>query len=493
MRALAALLIVLLWNATGPAAAQVLSVAVSVTPPGLGNPQSELGDYSTILSAVFDSLTIVSDQGDVLPWLATDWKELSGTEWEIKLRNDVLFSNGRKLDASAVVAAVDYLTGPRGRRDAVGRELAFLVRAVAVNPTTVRLSVAGPRPYFPYELSLLRIPEPDLFAQIGPEKFSRQPVGTGPFVVTDWAVDRVSLRAAQNSWRRPKVSGLLVRIVPDPVARMSGFAADYFHISNDVDPDQSDQIAEAMGRLQQIPIQAVSAIILNSEQDRRLADVRVRTAINLAVDRKSIIESLLHGLAVPANQPAPKIARGYNPRLKPYPYDPDQARELIKQAGFAAGLAITMEVPRESAVDLRVFEQIASYLSRVGISVTIRLIPRSQYLANIQSGSWRGSMFPMLLYTPTYDALRPFGHQSCMWPHPWYCDTDAMPLIERALSESNVSLREDMTRQVMEHSHQRAQALFLYESVTFAAVKTSVTGYRLDGRFVRYEDVGLAP
>ena len=111
---------------------------------------------SPLWSAIFDPLTLVTTDGDLLPWLATGWEQTSETTWRITLRTDVLFSNGEPFNAAAVVAAVSYLTSPAGQREPVGRELGNIESAHALEDQTVEIVTHHPDPLLPYKLSMLR-------------------------------------------------------------------------------------------------------------------------------------------------------------------------------------------------------------------------------------------------------------------------------------------------------------------------------------------------
>ncbi len=475
--------------ASSPAVPQTVRVALSSIPPNKGNAYSAVIDFLGTWSALLDPLTLVASDGTLKPWLATDWRQETAHTWVFTLRDDVTFSNGRKFEANAVVETIAYLTSQTGRTELLGRELSHLVSAEAIDARTVRVVANGPRPFMPYELSLMLIPEPYSWRDRGTDAIVYAPIGTGPFRVDAWGVDRIKLDAVQASWRRPKARRLELFEAREANTRLNGFKTGRFDIAGQIDPDKVEEVEAVGGRIRRNNVPAAFAIIFNTVKDSRFRDARVRRALNYAVNKQVIIDVLFKGLTVIASQPAPRSAIGYNSDIEPYPYDPEKARQLLAEAGYGDGFSFVMEVSNESSLTLNIHQQVAADLARVGVKMTILTVPRPKFLRNLQDGGWAGSAFPSGYFTPNYDALRSMLTQSCLWPKPWYCDQDIMPLIEEAFAETDMERRTGMTRQIMAHGHEQAQGLFLYEAANFTALGPQVKDYRTEGSFVLYESI----
>lgn len=474
------------------AVAQMMRVALSSIPPNKSNPHTAVIDFLGTWSAVLDPLTVVTNDGTIVPWLATSWRQETDRSWVFTLRDNVTFSNGRPFESDAVVETIAYLTSQTGRKDLLARELSHLVSAEAIDSRTVRITANSPRPYMPYELSLMMIPEPQTWRDRGVDPSISAPIGTGPFRVDDWAVDHIELEAVQTSWRQPKMRRLELFEALDENARFTGFKTGRFDIVNQINPDSFAEVEAAGGRIYRNTVPAAFAVIFNTVKDTRFRDPRVRRALNYAVNKQLIIDMLFKGLTVIANQPAPRSAQGYNPDIEPYPYDPERARQLLAEAGFDDGFSFVMEISGESSLTMSIHQQVASDLARLGVEMTILTVPRPKFLRNIQDGSWEGSAFPSGYYTPNYDALRSMLTQSCLWPKPWYCDQNIMPLIDEAFAETDMERRTRLTREIMAYGHEQAQGLFLYEAANFTAVGPTVRDYNTQGSFVLYEAVRSA-
>jgi len=475
--------------ASSLATAQVMRVALSSIPLNKSNPHTAVIDFLGTWSALLDPLTVVASDGTLKPWLATKWHQETDLSWVFTLRDDVTFSNGRKFEADAVVETVTYLTSQAGHADLLARELSHLVSAESIDSHTVRVIANGPRPFMPYELSLMLIPEPQAWRKRLAHTSASAPVGTGPFQVDDWSVDRIELNAVPASWRRPEVQKLELFEARDANTRFTGFRSGRFDIVSQINPDHIAEVEAMGGRIRRNTVPAAFAIIFNAVKDSRFRDSRVRRALNYAVNKQVIIDVLFKGLTVIASQPAPRSAIGYNPDIKPYPYDPEKARQLLSEAGYGDGFSFVMEVSNESSLTLNIHQQVAADLAQVGVKMTILTVPRPKFLKNLQDGDWQGSAFPSGYFTPNYDALRSMLTQSCLWPEPWYCDQSIMPLIEEAIAEADIERRTILNREIMAYGHDQAQGLFLYEAANLTALGPNVTGYQTEGSFVLYESV----
>jgi peptide/nickel transport system substrate-binding protein len=480
---------------TGPvAAADTLRVAVSEIPKSRGNPYGAIFTPSSFTwSAMFEAITHVDGKGALVPWIATGWVQTAPTSWRFTLRDDVYFSNGESLDATAVASAVAYLTSPQGRTETVARELPTLKRAVVVDPRTVDIETTRPNLFLPQELINLRLVAPRLWETVGPQEYSSLGVGSGPYKVDKWGPARITLSAHHRAWRKPRVPRLEIVSVPDGAARLQSLLAKQVDVALALGPDDKAAVEEAGLVFYSALEPGVSAIILNNVKDTPFRDVRVRQALNYGVNRERIVRQLLGNTTLLASQTAAHTASGFNPDLKPYPFDPERARALLREAGRPNGFTFTLELPSEGGSYHMVYQQIAADLAAVGISMVIRTVPTSQFLDQIQSGAWRGEAFQMAYFTGTYDALRPMRNQSCLWPNPWYCDRDIMPRITAALVETNLAKREAMVREIMAYNHANAQGLFLYENVASVAMRDAVTGFDYDGGFIDYAAIAVTP
>ena len=253
-------------------------------------------------------------------------------------------------------------------------------------------------------------------------------------------------------------------------------------------PDEFGMLRSQGGRIYIDRIPAVVTLsYVMTERDSPFSDSRVREAMIHAVNREAIVAVLMDGATRVSNQPAHSSAFGYADDVQSRAYDPDRARALLREAGYGDGFSFSMEMPAGARSYPDVFQQIAADLAGVGIDLSIRLIPTAVFFENVQTGEWNGDAMAMPMFTPVGDALYPMRQNSCLWHAAYYCNRAAVPLIEAAAGAASLPERRTATAAVMRHAHETAQALFLYETVSFVGLGPRIDRFRADYGFVWYE------
>ena len=473
-------------------AQDVLRIGTTALPPTLGNPYRNTGTpHIYTWSATFDGLTRIDAGGTLQPWLATHWESINPLTWHIKLREDVVFSNGVPFNADAVVNVLDYLTSDAAIREAVAREFSFVDSARAIDSFTVEIVTNVPTPHLPRALPLLHIVEPEQWNRLGPEGFSRDPVGTGPYRPINFSASKIKYRAVPTSWRKPFISRMEKIVAPEAYVRTQAVLAGQMDIALSLGPEEADTIAAMGGRSLSWSTAALWAINFHHGRGNPLDDVRVREALNLAIDREGLVDGLLAGIPELPTQPATSVVYGFNPSLPPIPFDRARARALLAEAGYPDGFKFVVQGAIGSgASDAAIYQKVAQDLLTIGVTMEIRTFPVSQLIRSVMEGEWSGDAFGVTFASePTVDVLRPLRNHSCLWVHPWYCDERIMPAIEEALitfdEDRGLALRHD----IMKFYRDEWVALYLYQIVRFAGTRGNVRGFSEVHGFVSYEDI----
>ncbi len=486
----------LLLGLAAPALADsTLRVGVYGLPQALGNPHGSTADSELYTwAAIFDGLTFVDDQALVQPALAIGWEALDPRTWLFELRRGVRFSNGEPFDADAVLATIAYLKSPAAEGTSVAREFAAVQSARRVGSHEVEISTRYPVATLPGLVAGMRIVAPAHWARLGPVGFAKDPVGTGPFRVVRWDAARIDLAAVADAWRAPKVDRLEIYQVSDTAARLQGVLSGRLDVGMVMQPEDGEQLESRGGRLHVTAGGSVSGLSFITTKPGPLADVRVRQALNYAVDKAALVDVLLAGHGRPAGQPAPHYATGFNPAVAAYPYDPAKARALLKAAGYPAGFHFVAEVvPDGGVMSGAVYTFVAQQLREVGVTMQAQIIPVAQIIIRAVNGTFRGSAFSMEFNVkPVLDAERALAMHSCQRAVPWYCDESAMPLLEAVQREFDAQRRIEILQELMQRYHDAAPMLYLYESVMFDAVGPRVRNYAPVNRRINYHDIGLA-
>ena len=460
----------------------------------LGNPYGTITIPTLVASlGVFDSLTQIDINGKVIPWVAESWEPINPLTWHFYLRPGVMFSNGEPYDAYAAAKALMYFATGDGLVEVVAQSVIDVRSARAVNDLTLEVITDKPNILLPRRLAGIRIPAPGPWAALGRKGFGMAPVGSGPFIVDRWDTARVDLLANPKSWRPPLVDRIELRAVPEITTRLQGLVTGALDIAFDIGPDDGPLLEKAGAKLNFRPSGRVQLLTFNSIVDSPVADVRVRQALNYGVNKQRIIDVLLAGSTEPAAQAAVKASFGYDPTIKPYPYDPDKARMLLAQAGYPEGFDMAADItPGAMAGDGTWYLQIASDLSEIGVNVTFNTYPYTVHITKIRQGGWKGIAFGMDFNNlPSLDVLWPLRIHSCLWNAPWHCRPEWVPLIEDAEQEFNLEARLRKTQALVRLYHEEPTSLYLWEMPGVDGVSNRVINYRPRHAFINLHTIDL--
>jgi peptide/nickel transport system substrate-binding protein len=474
---------------------KILRVALGGFPLERSNPYANIQTPSIIFhTAIFEGLTHLNLDGSVAPRLATAWEQRDPVTWRFTLRDDVVFSNGKPFDAGAVAHAVDYLTGPGPANEDARRDLNFLAGAAIVDKRTVDIRTKAPLFTLPRYCAVLLIVEPEAWQSMGPVKFGEKPVATGPMTVDEWQPARALFRANPTAWRTPHIDGVEFVNLPDVPARIAALQSGRIDVAYGVAPEDIEAVTSVGGAVAEVRDGAAMCIVLNFQggRDTPLADVRVRRALNLAVDRQAIVDVLLGGLTVASGQPSVRQAFGHDPDLGPYPHDPAAAKALLAEAGHANGFTMTLETSGGSTNGTAVVQRVAEDLKRVGVTMIVRQKQTIKFLNDFVNGIYEADAFTLQWGGyPTLDALQFTNLSSCRKTKPWFCDPTIQPVIERAWVETDAAKALDLRRQVMRHYRDQAPGIFLHENIAFVGLSPRTSGFQPIFSHVDYDLVRI--
>ncbi len=351
-----------------------LDIATMTFPQSL-DPVTAVGGALPFFQATYDSLVKREPDGAYRPMLATEWTwDESRTKLSLTLRGDVKFDDGTPFDASAVKANLERFKAGTG---ANAKWLSGLQQVEVVDPTHVVLHLNAPDPAYLYYLSDAAglIANPAAFADA--EKLKTTPDGTGPYeldtaqtvVGTKWVY-----RRADNYWgERLPFDGVTMTVFDNETAIVNGLKTGQIDTAVVQDANQQATLEGAAG-LTTTPINFDYQGILLFDRagvvTPELADVKVRQALNHAIDRKTMLEQIRRGKGVVTSQIFGTGSLGYDEALDSYyAHDPEKAKRLLAEAGHADGFELKM--PRMTTI---VTEAIASSLKSdladVGITLT---------------------------------------------------------------------------------------------------------------------------
>jgi peptide/nickel transport system substrate-binding protein len=312
------------------------------------------------------------------PMLATEWKIVNDTTWEFKLRRGVKFHNGEPFDAQSVKATFDYMLDPANKSHYATPAYWKPVKEIQiVDPYTVRIVTDKPYPSVIDHASLtdMLVMPAKALKELGPAKLAEKPIGTGPFKFVEWRRDdRLVLERNPDYWQGPAdVSRVTFRFIPEYSARMAALLSGEIDIMKDVPPHAVDTI-ERSGRakLRAAVSSRINYLALVNLKPGSMQDVRVRRAMNHAVDVDELITQVLKGRATRMCGPMAPTNVDYAP-VECYKHDPARAQALFKEAGVdPKTLSLTLDTPSgRYPLDKDVSLAIAAQLQRLGIKTNV--------------------------------------------------------------------------------------------------------------------------
>ncbi|OLT09619.1 hypothetical protein BJF78_30320 [Pseudonocardia sp. CNS-139] len=407
------------------------------TEPSTLDPQAVNDRASRVVTDnVFETLLVRDANAAITPHLATGYERVDDTTWTFDLRAGVTFSDGTPFDAEAAAASINRIVDP----DYTTQRTSYtegIEAASVVDADTISISTDGPDPVLPAQLT--SIPMVPLAAS-SPDFGQALVVGTGPYVVSAWNRGR-SIQLARNDayWGpAPELAGFEVRVVPDSQTALSALQTGEVDLVFDLLPEQ----AALAPKVSIVEAADFSYIAFNTYAPE-LADPRVRVAMNLAVDKETLAETVYDGHAVPnaAQHLTPQML-GYNPAVQAFPYDPDRARTLLAEAGFANGFDIELHVPigRYSKGE-ETADYVAGQLQAVGIRATVVKHDWNEYRDLGRVKGTEPDAFDLKYgwnSNEWFDAGRIASHITCGGSSSKICD----PVVDEAVDEASQTFDE---------------------------------------------------
>jgi peptide/nickel transport system substrate-binding protein len=352
----------------------------------------------------FDSLLAPDERGQIKEVLAVSYRSLDQTTWEFKLRPNVKFASGNPLTAQAVKWNYDRVSNPDNKLGLASR-IATYDASEVVDELTIRFKTKTPDPIWPRRTFSILIADPAEGQKPG---FASNPgpnAGSGLFKITAFDPGRsATLEAVPTSWRgAPRLAKIEIRSVPELGTVIAGLR------TGDIDltllaADRVEDLVRAGLRNAQVPQANIYQLWFTTNRGGPIADKRVRQAIAYAIDKEAIIKELYAGAGRLASQWVGEDGFGYNPSLRPYPYDPNRAKQLLAEAGYAGGLTINADFLGTSLVFAGFQNATEGYLNEIGIKLNISPLETNVFVQRVFSGPRAPIMTNGVQYGPAFDA-----------------------------------------------------------------------------------------
>jgi peptide/nickel transport system substrate-binding protein len=343
-----------------------LVIAVGTEPSTL-DAQAVNDRNSRVFTAnVYETLLTRTADGELVLGLASSYEAFDEDTWRFTLRDGVSFHDGSAFDADSAAYSINRMLDEDYETQR-SSYIKNIVGAEAVDSSTVDIHTNGVNAVLPMQVAQLPMVPNGAGAEL-----NELPVGTGPYMFDSW--DRgqsITAVVNPNYWGlAPSIQAFEIRVIPDSQTQLSALQAGEVDLILDILPEQTE-LAPAF---KSVAATEFSFVHLDTRKEN-LSDPRVRIAMNMAIDKELMAETLYGGFARPNQaQHLSETMLGYNPDVKMFPYDPEGAKALLAEAGHADGFPLTIHVgvgrylrSEESA------EYIAQALTEIGLPTTVKL------------------------------------------------------------------------------------------------------------------------
>jgi ABC-type transport system substrate-binding protein len=353
--------------------------------PRLVQTTEEMG----LMQHVCEPLVRLDAEMGLVPGLAESWEVVDPTTWSFTLRDGVSFHNDEPFNADAVKFTIDDY-----RRTAESYPWYYLwpeelPEVEVVDAQTVLLKSSTTIATMPRNLALLYMLPPGAGTA---EDFGNHPIGTGPFSFVEHQQDvRLELAANPDYWGgAPSIERIVYRPIPDPSARMVAVQTGEVDVAAAIPPDLIPAL-QAVPELtvEQVPGVRIAHYPFNFRNvNSPVANVAVRRALGYAIDGQSILTNVLAGAGQPLQGPVPTILFAAA-NLGGYTYDPEQAKELLAEAGYSTDAELTLiYTPGEFIKDREVTEAVQAQLAEAGVNVRIEELEGGAYSQRRTTDDW---------------------------------------------------------------------------------------------------------
>jgi peptide/nickel transport system substrate-binding protein len=342
---------------------------------------------------LFDNLVSRRPDGKLYPMLATEWKLEGQTSWRFKIRQGVKWHNGDPFSSADARYSLERTYDPKVATR-VNTVFTTIDRMETPDAATLIIHTKKPDPLLPARLAFYGgqiVPKKYLEA-VGGDAFNAKPVGTGPVRFVSWTKDdRVILDANADYWGgKPDFDRMVVRAIPEMAPRIAAVLKGEVDIVTQVPPDQAEKVnANASTRMAGALYAGLYVLGVNSKV-KPLDNPLVKQAMSLAIDRDLIVKELWRGRGIVPSQPIAKGDNHFDASLPPLAYNPSQAKDRLKQAGYKGEEIVLETTSGYMANDKPMAEAIQAMWKDVGINAKVEVFEYTVRAQKNRDKSFKG-------------------------------------------------------------------------------------------------------
>lgn len=431
----------------------------------------------SLTNNMFDSLFTFDEKMNVIPELATEYKWLDDKTLEVKVRQGVKFHDGSDMTIQDVKFSMDHIN-----------EVGYLFGATydsteVVDDSTIRIKLKTPNAAF---LNLIAVPYAAIVSEkayaADPKGFGQKPIGTGAYKLKEFKEgDYYTLERFDDHWAGPAKTRLLtMRIIPETAQRIILLETGEVDAAYEIPPSSARGIKEN-SKLQLLTCDSMKIVsfTMNCSSKGPMGNVLVRRAMQYAIDRQTIVDSLLYGYGRVVNSMIPLNAVEYVAQGE-YSYDVEKAKELLKEAGYENGLKLSIWTDAVQ-INTETSQVLQNQLAKVGVDLSIIVQDINTTSTQIKAGTDFDSLLDFFNAT-TGHADQVFKRvflstSSSNWAN--YRNLDYDKMYEKQSATPSGPERDELTAKLNEFVVDDAPLLPLYGEEKIVGANAGLEGIKL--------------
>lgn len=451
-----------------------LNMGYTTEPEGLDPHRTAAASTFSVTNNIYDTLVGVTSDWEIVPRLAKEWDvSEDGMEITFKLREDVKFHNGRQMTAKDVEYSFNRLKDAESPR---ARDYENITAIEVEDDYTIKFVTEK------LDVELLKnfaYPWAAVVPEEAAANLKTDPVGTGAYKLSEWIPQQHLILQRNEDYygHKAKLETVKLVLIPDATSMMASFQVGDL----DIIPLTGDQVTmvENKADYQVIsePMNAVQIISINTEHEI-LSNDKVRQAMAMAINKQEVIDAAMFGYGSQIGSHLPPTSPDYFDTNDVIEYDPEKAKELLKEAGYENGFEIKMALPKNYQLHVDAGQVIADQLSKIGITVNIELI---------EWGTWLSDVYGAKNFETTV-----VGHtgrlDSFAFLSRYYSDSNDYislksgeidELLDRAQQELDGDKRKEIYKEIQIILANKLPAIYLETPHTMLALQKNVNGMEI--------------
>ena len=451
-----------------------LIMGYTTEPEGLDPHRTAAASTFTVTNNIYDTLVGVTPQWGTEPRLAKEWViSDDGMDITFALRDDVYFHNGRQMTAKDVEYSFNRLKDAESPK---ARDYENIVEIEVLDNNNIKFTTAE------LDVELIKsfvypwaavVPEEDV------ANLKTKPVGTGAFTLQEWVPQQHLILQKNDNYYGDDIKLQTVKMVliPDATSMMAGFQVGDL----DIIPLTGDQVTMVEGnedyKVISEPMNAVQIMSLNTKNEY-LSNEKVRQAMAMAINKDEVIEASMFGYGAKIGSHLPPTSPDYYDANNVIEYNPEKAKELLKEAGYENGFTINMSLPKNYQLHVDAGQVIADQLGKIGINVNIQLIEWGTWLNDVYGAkNFDSTVVGHTGRLDSYAFLSRYKSDSNDYISLTTGEVDE--LLENALHELDESKRKEIYKEIQVILANKLPAIYLQTPHTMLALQKNVEGMEI--------------